>query len=785
MRSRTRYRAVLILLFGALLLIGPGMRNAEAGAPSATGYDSAYRSGALLIKFRPHVSAVQSRARQTLARLGAERTGEFSALGVERWQVPAGQELALAEKLNALPGVEYAEPDYLIRAHLTPDDRYYSLQWAHTVINSAAAWDLTTGSGAVTVAVIDSGVDLQNAELQGRLTSAYDYVNNDDDPDDDYWHGTHVAGIIAAAGNNDQGIAGMAWQILIMPMKVLNSEGNGYDSDVAEAIADAVDHGADIVNISLGGVDDSQTLHNAVKYAHNHGVLVVASGGNCGNSSFAQNDCDYEDQAVYPAAYDAEVFAVAATSDYGVVATFSNRGDYIDVAAPGTDIYSMVLYNSFWWASGTSQAAPHVSGLAALLLALDPELTAQEIQTHIEVASVDLGASGWDQDYGAGLIDAYAALERAIELAPPGLMPINNADRDGDFWVDWSGVPHATGYTLEEDDSASFSSPVTVYSGSASQVQITGQSAGTWYYRVRAVRASAGLTSEWSNTSSVKVGLDTPTLDPINNSGSANYTVTWSAVDGATAYRLQESASADFSGATTYDVGANLSFNGADQDGGVWYYRVQATLGGVSSNWSAIQSTVVLPDPPLLDAIVAGSEPDAYTITWSSSTGASGYRLQESATAGFTDVITRYIGAATSYEVTGQRAGTWTYRVGAANAAGFSPPSNSRSFTVTVASIPTPLLNPIPDPDSSDTYTVSWSTVMTATGYVLEESATPWFDAPTVAYAGAFTGHAVIGKQTGTWHYRVRAQALDGDSPWSETESVSIWAYSYLPLVMR
>ncbi|MCJ7551247.1 MAG: hypothetical protein MUQ30_16355, partial [Anaerolineae bacterium] len=350
--------------------------------------------------------------------------------------------------------------------------------------------------------------------------------------------------------------------------------------------------------------------------------------------------------------------------------------------------------------------------------------------------------------------------------------------------VDWPNVTYATSYTLEEDDNESFSSPVTVYSESASQTQITGQNTGTWYYRVRAVRASIDLTSEWSNTGSVKVGLDTPTLNPINNAGSANYAVTWNAVDGATAYRLQESASTDFSGATTQDMGANLSYNVVDQDGGIWFYRLQATTGVVDSNWSATRSAVVLPDPPQLHAVVAGSEPDAYAISWSSSTGATTYRLQESADDGFTDVITRYLGADTGYTVTGQRAGMWTYRVEAANLAGFSAPSNSRSVTVTVAAISTPLLYPIPDPDDTDTYTVTWSTVPTAT-YILEQNDTPWFSAPTTAYTGTLTQYVVASQQPGTWHYRVRARTPDGDSPWSTTESVSVRAFTYLPVVLR
>jgi len=286
-RSRTRYCAVAILLFGALLLIGPGMRHAEAAAPSATGSNSAYRCGELLIKFKPHVRALESQAVQILARGGAERTGELRALGVERWQIPAGQEIALAEKLNALPDVEYAEPNYLVWAHLTPDDPYYSLQWAHTVINSPAAWDLTTGSSAVTVAVIDTGVDMDHPELLQQITqNGYDFANNDSNPDDDNGHGTHVAGIIAAAGNNGQGIA----------------------ADTAQGITYAVDNGADIINISLGGVQPSSTLYNAVRYAHTHGVLVVASAGNCGDGS-----CGQQNPPIYPAAYDTEVFAVAAT----------------------------------------------------------------------------------------------------------------------------------------------------------------------------------------------------------------------------------------------------------------------------------------------------------------------------------------------------------------------------------------------------------------------------------------------------------------------------------------
>jgi len=423
--------------------------------------------------------------------------------------------------------------------------------------------------------------------------------------------------------------------------------------------------------------------------------------------------------------------------------------------------------------------------LAALLLALDPALTPEEIQAHIEAGAVDLGPTGWDPDYGVGRIDAFAALLSHQGLDAPDLLAIDNADRNGAYLVDWSGVTYATGYVLEEDDNGAFSSPEIVYSGANSYAAITGQDDGTWHCRVRATRESAGLISGWSDSESVTVGLDAPSLHPIDNGGADSYTISWDSVTAASAYSLQEAASADFAGATDIYTGTGLSHAVTGRDGGTWYYRVQATLGAVGSPWSDTQSATVVPDPPLLDPIAPGVDPDSYTLTWSGSTGADDYRLQESPDLAFSSVITRYIGATAGYTVTGQPTGTRHYRVEAGNSAGWGLPSNTQSFTVTVDPIPAPMLYPIPVPDTVGTYTVTWTSILTATGYILEECPSAWFDTAVISYMTPLTEHNAVSRPPGAWHYRVRAQTPVGDSPWSQTESVTVTAYVYLPLVMR
>ncbi len=821
MRHRRRVRVALSALLGlvSLSLLAGRPIPATGSAPLAAEPASAYVPGEVLVAFKPGPGGVplSDAAKGSVLRpYGAVRDGTIygditagvsadtmtpgvAAMlknDVDIVTVPEGQELTVIRALSANPQVRYAEPNYVVHASATPNDPGYTSQWAYTKIQAPAAWDIVTGSTSVTIAIIDTGIDESHPDLAAKIVPGYDYIDNDSNPHDLNGHGTHVAGIAAAVSNNSVGVAGMSWGAKIMPLRVLDADGNGNTADVAAAIGWAEVMGAQIVNLSLGGTSGSQTLLDAVTSAHNAGLLVVAAMGNL--NSVAPS---------YPAAYDQVVMAVSATDQGDLRAPYSNYGSDNDIAAPGgamtmchspLGIYSTLptyavtlnsaptcnYFQQYDFMQGTSQATPFVSGLAALVWSMEPSFTPDQVEQTIETTAVDLGSPGWDQYFGWGRIDALAAVESLLVLSPPTLLPISDPEHDGVYWVDWSDVPNATTYILEEDDNPSFNSPVTRYSGATSTVQLASP-LGTWYYRVRAERSGSGNVSAWSNIESLQVVLGTPILQPINNGGAATYQVAWQSVFGATGYRLQESPAADFSIPSTYDVGDVLSYDVTGQPGGTWYYRVQAYTTSGSGDWSTPQSVVVKPAAPTLAAVVPGTAADAYTLSWSSATGATGYRLEESSSATFASTINRYLGIGTTYTVTGQPSGRWYYRVEAYNQAGFSPPSNTRDITVTVPLVPAPQLYPISNTDDDGAYVVQWTAVTTATGYLLEQSRSAYFATTALAYTGTLTQHVVMNQPGGTWYYRVRAVTPSGNSPWSAGQSVFVRALVFLPLIVR
>jgi large repetitive protein len=239
-------------------------------------------------------------------------------------------------------------------------------------IDAPAAWDVTTGSPDVTVAVVDSGVDRSHPDLFANLVPGWDYAYDDADPTDYDGHGTHVAGIIGARGNNGVGITGVAWQTRLMPVQALDAEGSGTTSDIVDAYKFAKTNGAKIVNASFGGSGFSQYEYNAIRDAPN--VLFVAAAGNAAPGSAATND---DVTPEYPCGYNLpNVICVAATDNNDRLADFSNYGPTkVDIAAPGNNIYSTYKCDSYAYMSGTSMAAPEVSGAAALVLSKDPTLT--------------------------------------------------------------------------------------------------------------------------------------------------------------------------------------------------------------------------------------------------------------------------------------------------------------------------------------------------------------------------------------------------------------------------
>jgi len=357
----------------------------------------------------------------------------ISPLNVERWSLSPDQ--SLEKTISSLEQsclVEYAQPNYQ-RVALAilpdgPDDPYYqngSQWWLEAIAADRVFAEGILPSGEeVIIAVIDSGILLNHEDLASRLVAGKDYVNAGGNANDDYWHGTHVAGIAAALTNNAVGIAGTASAaaIKLMPVKVLDEQGDGYDWDIAAGIIWAADQGARILNLSLGGSADSTILENAVEYAYQKGCVVVAAAGN-----FAEEG----NPVLYPAAFD-KVIAVAACGPDGVRATYSEYHDYIDIAAPGgvggasADMLS--TYNesssSYTFAYGTSMAAPVVAGVAAMLLAQDPDRTPDEVENLMTTTAEKTGslindADGWNRFLGWGRVNLYNALTKSSTFSVP------------------------------------------------------------------------------------------------------------------------------------------------------------------------------------------------------------------------------------------------------------------------------------------------------------------------------------------------------------------------------
>lgn len=297
----------------------------------------------------------------------------------------------------------YIEPNMKVQACFVPNDPYWSYQWGPRLIEADYAWNTTQGDPSVLVAVIDTGIDWNHPDLAANYVPlGYDWVNDDTDPMDDEGHGTHCAGIIAAVINNSIGVAGVA-QVLMMAEKGLDQYGEGYEDDLANAIVHAVDQGADILSNSWGGYVESALIRDAVEYAYDSGVLIIAAAGNDGTSL-----------ELYPAGY-GEVIAVTATDEYDNPAWFTNFGDWVELAAPGVDIYSTFWDDSYTYMSGTSMATPHVAGVAALVLSQFPNMTRDQLRLQLRYTADDLGSSGFDEYYGYGRVNA----RRAVEEAPP------------------------------------------------------------------------------------------------------------------------------------------------------------------------------------------------------------------------------------------------------------------------------------------------------------------------------------------------------------------------------
>lgn len=430
---RKRYSLLIVLVF---LLLFSGFSWPVQGAAhpfvAREGLDEtrSYVPGQLLVKL-PAAGAAAAEARVVQA--GGRVLRTIPALGLALVEVSPGEDLALASaRLQAQAGVEWAEPNYIFELDFVPNDPYYTTQVPYlNRINMSRAWDLAVGRPEIVVAVLDTGIDLTHPDLASAIwvnpgeipgngldddsngfvddVYGWDFAANDNLPDDDHGHGTHVAGIAAAVLNNGIGIAGVAGGVTIMPVDVFMG-GIGTYEDLIRAIVYAADNGAHVINMSLGASSYSRGEEMAVDYAWSRGAVVVAAAGNTARESYH-----------YPAAHH-NVIAVAATTAADYLASFSTRGDFVDVAAPGLQVFSTFRGNRYTFMSGTSMASPHVAGLAALILSRNPGLTPAQVRAIIEATATDLGPTGRDIYFGHGRINAELALTKTAPgdgLPPP------------------------------------------------------------------------------------------------------------------------------------------------------------------------------------------------------------------------------------------------------------------------------------------------------------------------------------------------------------------------------
>jgi len=361
--------------------------------------------------------------------------GRLAALGIDVYQADAADAERALAALRRDPAVEVAERNRPLRLLSAPNDPRLGDQWNMRQIQAPEAWDIGTGGGDVTVAVLDSGIDPSHPDLTGRVIAGRNVRERTANTRDDIGHGTHVAGVIGALGNNGVGVAGLSWGVRLMPIKITDRFGDASILGAAEGIRWATDNGARIINLSFGGLDDSQTVRLAVRDARSRGVILTAAAGNCGElSSYQSEGCDTLNPPIFPAALD-EVIAVGALDATGQIAPYSETGDYVRLTAPGgaggsqrsnprdyilstwpPGLVSPIDQTGFNYEVGTSMAAPHVAGTAALVWSTNPTLSRDEVEAILFETADDLGAPGRDDRYGYGRINALRAAQRAASL---------------------------------------------------------------------------------------------------------------------------------------------------------------------------------------------------------------------------------------------------------------------------------------------------------------------------------------------------------------------------------
>jgi len=497
-------RQSFLFVLAASLAFSGSLTNAQ---PPAT---KKPEMAAVLIRFNNAPGQAQA---ELVAARGGMVTRQFKVVPAFAAEIP----VQAIQALRNAPGVVEVEPDLEVFAH--DYGQVWGVVRVEASIVHSGAWvdegqdELPILGRSVRVAVVDTGIDYDHPDLAINYRGGYDFVNNDNDPMDDHWHGTHVAGSIAAA-RNGFGAVGVAPEVDLYALKVLGANGSGSFSSIIAALDWAIQNKIQVVNLSLGSSGDpGTTVRQAVAHAYRSGLVIVASAGNSGSGT---------DTVGFPAKYDS-VIAVGSTTITDDRSSFSSTGPAVELAAPGSSIYSTVLGGRYSTASGTSMAAPHVAGVAALLLASGIEdldgngRVNDEVRFAMQATATDLGAEGRDDWYGFGLVNASAAvwILGGGEIAPPTETPMvfdapsNLAGTSQSTlitltWIDNSDVED--GFELQygtgRGNSIRWFDPILVPADSTTGTLTLAPE--TYHFRVRAVAAE--LTTDWSNRISIKVG---------------------------------------------------------------------------------------------------------------------------------------------------------------------------------------------------------------------------------------------------------------------------------------
>ena len=616
------------------------------------------------------------------------------------------------------------------------NDPLRSMQWGLDSTQAEVAWTATNGSTGtgVTVAVVDTGV-AAHPDLDANIVAGYDFVDGDTTPVDGFGHGTHVSGIIAAVANNASGIAGAAPGVHIMPVRVLDNTGAGWDSNVAAGIVWAVDNGAQVVNLSLGGAYSAATAA-AVAYAASHNVVVVAAAGNGGIGGSES----------WPGA-DPHALGVGSIDSTGLPSSFSTRGAYVDVAAPGGSITSTYLNGGYATMSGTSMAAPFAAASAAIVRHAHPLWTEAQIRTALIMSAIDTAPAGRDTATGAGEVSVVAALALTApwDAAPPASVTATVAGTN--LEIDASPVtsPGVSGYQFERDG-------IVVASGLASSFTDPNRAtvAGTSTYTVRAIGPSGELAQAQSVTTTMTPPL-APTIAVTASGVSVTLTVSNSTSNTWLTYRNGIAVAPTSSTATVISLG--------NEPTGTNTYTVRAvTTAGTSQLSAPATITVTLPPltaPTTLTAAISGVD---ILVKSGLVANASQYRFDRNGVTVATLTTNSFVDT--------ERAsipGTVTYSVRALGTNNRVGPAKSVSITVTPPAPPT-----ITGSAIGPVVTLSLSGATATTWWVYRDGA------KLSTAAGTATSITLSAQPTGVHGYTVRGITSTGSSLNSANAAIDV-----------